>query len=86
VEVEQQYGDQVTFIGVPSLATIADIDEFIEIQGVDGFVNIPDQKREIWERFEVTRQRTYVLLNDDGTWERTGYGSLPEDVQDLINR
>jgi len=86
VEVEQEFGDQVTFIGVPSLAPSGDIDDFVTRQGIDGFVNIPDLKQEIWRAFEVTQQRTYVFLNDDGTWERAGYGSLRDDVQDLIAR
>ena len=46
----------------------------------------PDIEGEIWQRFGVTQQRTYVLINDDGSFERTGYGSLENDVRDLISR
>lgn len=84
MEVQQQYGDQVRFIGVPSLASIADIEEFITDTGTDGFLQLPDQKREVWQQFDVLEQRTYIFINDDGTWRRSGYGSLQEDVEGLI--
>lgn len=85
MEVEQQYGDQVTFIGVPGLANVSDMEVFVERHGIE-FENVPDLDQVIWDRFDVRRQRTYVLINDDGTWEQKGYGSLPEDVQSLIAR
>ena len=59
---------------------------FVSDRGVDGFEHIPDPEGEIWRRFGVFRQRTYVLINDDGTKRTTGYGSLEEDVLDLISR
>ena len=84
MEVESQYGEQVTFIGVPGLADEPAMLEFHEETGIDTFPNVPDGDGEIWQAFGVTEQRTYVLLNDDGTFERTGYGNLEEDVQALI--
>ena len=86
MEVQSQYGDQVTFVGVPSLADEDSIQEFHDRHGIDGFANVPDRAGDIWQAFGVTQQRTYVLMNDDGTFERTGYGSLEEDVLDLIAR
>ena len=86
MEVESQYEDQVTFLGVPSLADHGAINEFHEAHGIETFINVPDLGRQIWLAFGVTEQRTYVLLNDDGTFERTGYGNLEQDVQDLIAR
>ena len=84
MEVQQQYCDQVTFIGVPGLADQESMLEFIERTGVESLEHVPDETSGLWERFGVTRQRTYVLLNDDGTFEVTGYGSLEQDVLDLI--
>ena len=57
---------------------------FINEHGAGGFGHIPDTQSQIWRRFGVTQQRTYVLINDDGTWRRTGYGNLANDVQGLI--
>ncbi len=85
MEVEQKYGDQVTFIGLPSLADLDDIDEFIAETGTSHIQQLPDIEGEVWRQFGVTRQRTYVYINDDGTWRQSGYGSLQEDVEGLIN-
>ncbi len=57
--------------------------EFIEETGVEGFRHL-DNADDIWDRFGVTRQSTYVFINDDGTWRTSGYGSLSADVEGLI--
>jgi len=58
--------------------------EFVAQRGVGGFNHIPDPQGVIWDRFGVRSQRTYVLINDDGSIRLTGYGSLEQDVQGLI--
>lgn len=72
-------------MGVPGLSDQPDMEDFVSRNNVSGFPHIPDPAGEIWARFGVTQQRTYVLINDDGTWERRGYGNLSGDVQNLIN-
>lgn len=57
---------------------------FVDRNGVDIIDHIPDSAGVIWDRFEIDEHRTYVLINDDGTWEKTGYGSLEADVVGLI--
>ena len=84
MEVEQQYGDQVRFVGVPGLASETSMRDFVATTGTDGFDHIPDVDGEIWERFDVREQRTYVFIDDDGSWRTAGYGSLAQDVEDLI--
>ena len=86
MEVSETYGDQVRIVGVPGLADVEDMIGFVDATGTDVIDHIPDPDSEIWNRFGVTRQRTYVLINDDGTTRTTGYGSLESDVQDLIAR
>lgn len=72
---------------MPSLSSeIEFMLEFVDDTGSSAFPHIPDIEGEIWDRFDVTRQRTYVYLNDDGTWIQAGYGSLDADVQALIDR
>jgi len=70
---------------VPGLAGVPDMQDFVRNRGVGGFSNIPDPDGVIWRRFGVTQQRTYILINDDGTVRRTGYGQLESDVLGLIN-
>ena len=85
--VEQEFGDQVHFIGVPSLTFEVDaIIDFTSSTGRDAFLNIPDFDGELWNQFGVREHRTYVLINDDGTWELANYGNLRADVEDLIGR
>ena len=85
MEVQQQYGDQVRFVGVPGLAGVSEMEGFIADTGVTAFPHLLDDGQ-LWEAFGVIMQRTYVLINDDGSWERTGYGSLASDVEALIAR
>lgn len=84
MEVQEQFGEDITIIGVPSLASADSYPDFINGTGTDIIEHIPDEEGVIWERFGVTRQRTYVYINDDGTTTLTGYGSLPSDVSALI--
>jgi len=84
VSVQQQFGSQVRFVGVPGLAGSSDFGPFINRHGASGFAHV-ENGDDIWRRFGVTQQRTYVVINDDGTWRRTGYGNLAGEVQTLIN-
>lgn len=84
MEVSQQYGDEVRFIGMPGLAGLDSVLEFVEETGTDGIEHIHDPDGALWNQFGVLQQRTYVLIDDDGTMRTTGYGSLEQDVLDLI--
>ena len=84
MEVQATYGDQVRFIGVPGLAEQDAMRDFVDRTGTAGLTHIPDEEGELWERFGVAAQRTYVYIDDDGTWRRSGYGSLLADVEALI--
>jgi len=84
VEVQEQYGDQVRFVGVPGLAAEPAIREFIGKNGVGSFPHLADSDGDVWDRFSVHSQHTYVFINDDGTFRQSGYGQLETDVQELI--
>jgi hypothetical protein len=84
VAVEENYGDDVRFVGVPGQAEEDSMRDFVSSTGTDVIDHIPDLDGNLWLRFGVRQQRTYVFINDDGTWRTSGYGSLEQDVQDLI--
>jgi hypothetical protein len=86
VEAQQLFGDQVRFVGVPGLANEGSMVEFVADTGTGVIDHIPDPDGEIWDRFGVIQQRTYVYVNDDGSWQTSGYGSLHSDVEELIAR
>ncbi len=85
MEVQEQFGEDVQIVGVPGLSNIEAMQNFVLTNGVDTIPHINDQG-ELWERFGVTEQRTYIYINNDGTSTRATYGSLPSDVEDLIAR
>ena len=60
--------------------------DFISRTGVTEFPHIDDNGGEIWDRLGVTQQRTYAFINDDGSFRLSGYGSLEQDVQGLIDQ
>lgn len=84
MEVHERYGDQVRFVGVPGLAEDASMERFLAETGVDNFPHVPDGEGQLWARFGVTEQRTYVLINDDGSVRTAGYGRLAADVEGLL--
>ena len=84
MEVQKQYGDEVRFVGIPSLAGVSAMEEFVADTKVDAFPQIPDVDGVLWDRFGVSEHRTYVLINDDGTVRIADYGQLRADVEKLI--
>ena len=57
---------------------------FVTDTGATAFEHVPDIEGEIWGRFGVRSQQTYIFINDDGTYRVSGYGTLRDDVQGLI--
>lgn len=84
MEVQQRYGDQVRFIGMPGLSGAESMARFVDQTGTDAFPHIPDETGALWERFDVRQQRTYIFINDDGTARMGSYGQLEADVEQLI--
>ncbi len=58
--------------------------EFVEANGVSAFPHLDDQSGSVWDRFGVIEQRTYAFVNDDGSFRLGGYGSLEQDVEQLL--
>jgi|GEM_PF-1290207 len=65
-------------------ANTSEMEGFISRHGAGNMQHIADADP-IWSRFGVRQQRTYILINDDGTVRQTGYGNLENDVIGLIN-
>lgn len=83
MEVQQQYEGQVQIVGVPGLSDPDAIRSFIDEEQVGSIVHLEDNG-ELWDRFGVSEQRTYVFINDDGSATVTGYGSLSDRVAELV--
>ena len=85
--VQERYGDQVVFVGVPGLSgDQGAMQQFVADTGSDTFPHLVDPGGEVWDSFGVRQQRTYVLANQDGTTKVIGYGGLEQEVRDLVAR
>ena len=67
--MQQQFGDQVTILGVAGRDDLRDMEEFVAEYGIGGFEHVADEDVEIWKAYEITSQPAFVFINDDGTSE-----------------
>ena len=73
----QQYGDDVTFIGIAGDDPLDDKLDFVERYALSSMVTIHDPDGSIWNRFGVPGQPSWVFVDDRG--EAVRYiGSLTE--------
>lgn len=85
--MQQQFGDQVTIIGVAGRDDLKDMEGFVSEFGVGGFEHIADENGEIWARYGVTSQPAFAFVNNDGSSETLisslGLDGLTERVEAL---
>ena len=68
-----------------------ELQEFVDHHELDHFTQLDDSGQVLWDRFGADGRSTFLFLNDDGTFGRTGYGevdltSLTARTEDLIAR
>lgn len=88
-QVEQLASDHagdVNVIGIGSLDSAEAISDFAG--DVEGITHLEDVEGELWKRFEVTEQSSFVVLDADGTVTfEAGYGGsddLDSEVESLL--
>jgi cytochrome oxidase Cu insertion factor (SCO1/SenC/PrrC family) len=79
------HGDEVNIVGVAGTglyrtSTDEQLLAFVEDTGTDGATHLQSPDGELWTRFGVTSQSTYVLLDSSG--EIIDSGSFPADELD----
>lgn len=76
-----EYGDTVDVIGVSGPgyrnSSTEQMQEFVDDTGTGGFTHLQGKDGELWTRFGVTSQSTYVLIDAEG--EIVDTGSFSED-------
>ncbi|QZY29551.1 TlpA family protein disulfide reductase [Nocardioides coralli] len=73
----EQYDGELNVVGVGSLDSAEAIAGFAG--DVDGVTHLEDADGELWKRFGVSEQSSFVLLDSDGSEAfRTGYGGSDE--------
>ena len=63
------------------------MEQFLFRTGVEGFPNISDPDGDIWARYGVTYQPTFVFIAADGSTERfgaMGQARIQEAIDDLF--
>ena len=76
--VQEEYAGQVHMVGVAGLSSGDDgMRDFVEMFQLDGFPHLADDEGVVWERFGVTTQEYFVIL--DAAGGIVHQGPLPED-------
>lgn len=82
--VHKDFADRVHVVGVAGLNSGQDaMREFVDERGIDGFVNLADDEGRVWQRFGVTTQEYYVLLDSTGKVIHKG-PLTPEALRDRV--
>jgi len=63
----EQHGDRVTIVGVAGLDKAAAMPEFIRLAKVEAIPHLSDEPGDVWKRFGITAQSTFVLIDVQGT-------------------
>lgn len=87
----EEHGDTVAVVGVSGAglsgsSTVEQLQEFVDDTGTDAIPHLESTDGELWTRFEVTSQSTYVLLDSSGEIVESGPfsgGELNEKVAAL---
>lgn len=72
-ELRQTYGDRLGVLGIAGLDDNKAMREFVADYEVGAVPQLDDQAGELWRRFKVVEQSTYVLIDRQGTVVHTGW-------------
>jgi hypothetical protein len=76
-------------LGIGGRADSPALKRFVDRYGLSHFTQLDDDGAVLWDQFGADGRSTFLFMNDDGTFWRTGYGqvdlgSLTRGVEDLI--
>ena len=87
--MHEQYGDDVTFVGVAGRADVSAINEFIDTLNVGTFEHAIDDDGSVWANYAITTQPSFVFIDNDGTTSThvgaLGVDGLSEVLDDLTS-
>jgi hypothetical protein len=69
----------VAFLGIAADASQAEMAQFVESTGTDGFPHVVDPDGSLWLRFGAEIRSSFLFVDDGGAVSRTGYGEMDED-------
>ncbi|MCZ7432444.1 redoxin domain-containing protein [Streptomyces sp. WMMC1477] len=68
-EAAEEYGEDVTFVGVPGKGGTADMEKFVSAHQLDGFQHAVDADGTVWSRFGVAAQPALAFVDKTGKVE-----------------
>ncbi|WP_306213949.1 TlpA family protein disulfide reductase [Actinoplanes sp. RD1] len=77
-DLHDEYGDRLNILGIAGLGGNAEMHEFVSDLEVGKVTHLDDEAGDIWRRFGITEQSTYVILDRDG---RQVVASYLDDLQ-----
>lgn len=77
----KEFNDRATFVGVAGLGDVADMREFVESTGTEGFVHLEDDDGSIWGRFGIVSQPSFAFVDASGEVEVFGGALGPEELR-----
>ena len=87
-EVAEQFGSDVTLIGVPGRGELDEMRDFVDDTAPTALTHVADLNGDIWSAFGVYGQPAYAFIDDDGTVEvfigGMGGDALAERIDELI--
>ena len=72
LDLQRTYAGKLGILGVAGLDDQNNMQPFVDRTKTKGITHLADPKGDIWRRFEVTQQSTYVLLDGSGNVTVTG--------------
>jgi thiol-disulfide isomerase/thioredoxin len=83
LDVARRHAGKIGILGVAGLDDRDDMQPFVDRTRTGSVTHLADPKGEIWRRFKVTQQSTYVLLDAKGKVTFTGVLS-GDDLRDKV--
>lgn len=83
------YAGQVTVVGVAGLDdSVENMQRFIDVTGIENFPQLADPEGVVWQRFEVTAQSEFVILDEHGAVALRGLldpAEIPDRLDQLVS-
>jgi thiol-disulfide isomerase/thioredoxin len=87
LDLAQEYGDEVSVIGVAGLDQPAAMEDFIDMTDTGSLTHLNDEAGEVWRHFGITAQSTFAIVDENGVVTDSGYlepDELAAQVAELV--
>jgi thiol-disulfide isomerase/thioredoxin len=83
-KLADKYKGKVNFIGVAGLDKTEPIRGFVKTQKVGNFPHLNDQKGEVWKKFGISQQSSYVMLDKNGKTVHQDAATTPSQLSKQV--